>query len=160
MMTRALLRSRSVRTAFLLFLLSGIAHAADDTKRCTYIDVADLPIRYTGEGLIPAVDGTINGTPAVMLVDTGTSMTALTMNAVTRRDINPFMTGRWIDGFAGSSRLYSARLKDFRSARRTAPIASNWTSSAAPRPRRPSTPSWARRSCCRWTWNSTCAPSG
>jgi predicted aspartyl protease len=113
MMTSALLRSRSVRTAFLLFLLSGIAHAADDTKRCTYIDVADLPIRYTGEGLIPAVDGTINGTPAVMLVDTGTSMTALTMNAVTRRDINPFMTGRWIDGFAGSSRLYSARLKDF-----------------------------------------------
>jgi predicted aspartyl protease len=113
MMTSTLLCSRSVRTAFLLCLLSGIAHAADDTKRCTYIDVADLPIRYTSEGLIPAVDGTINGTPAVMLVDTGMSTTALTMNAVTRRDINPFMTGRWIEGFGGLSRLYSARLKDF-----------------------------------------------
>jgi predicted aspartyl protease len=112
-MTSALLRSRFARTAFLLCLLSGVAHADDDTKHCTYIDVADLPIRYTGEGLIPAVDGTINGTPAVMLVDTGTSMTALTMNAVTRRDINPFMTGRWIEGFGGSSRLYSARLKEF-----------------------------------------------
>jgi predicted aspartyl protease len=113
MMTSALLRSRSVRTAFLLCLLSGIVHAEDDTKRCTYINVTDLPIRYTGAGLIPAVDGAINGTPAVMLVDTGTSTTALTMNAVTRRDINPFMTGRWIEGFGGISRLYSARLKEF-----------------------------------------------
>lgn len=102
-----------LRAALPLVLLAGLAHADDDVKRCTYIDVPDLPIRYTSEGLIPAIDGTINGTPAVMLIDTGTSMTALTMNAVTRRDLSPFMTGRWIDGLGGSSRLYSVRLKDF-----------------------------------------------
>ncbi|WP_198115803.1 retroviral-like aspartic protease family protein [Massilia rhizosphaerae] len=114
-----------LRAAFALVLLAGpgLVHADDDVKRCTYINVADLPIRYTGQDLVPAVDGTINGTPAVMLVDTGAPQTALTMNGATRRDLGLFMTGRWIEGIGGSSRLYITRLKDFsvgraRSARR------------------------------------------
>jgi predicted aspartyl protease len=113
MINSALLRARFVQATVLPFLLSGIAHADDDTKRCTYVDVGSLPIRYVGENLVPAVDGSINGTPAVMLVDTGAFQTSLTRNGATRRDLGLFMTGRWVEGIGGRSRLYTARLKEF-----------------------------------------------
>jgi len=94
-------------------------HAEDAPPKCTYVEVASLPIRYVGESLEPAVDGTINGTPATMLIDTGSDQTHMTMNAATRRDLNVFMTGRYVQGIGGLSRLYSARLKDFSTVRRT-----------------------------------------
>jgi predicted aspartyl protease len=109
----ALLRSRLVHATALLLCLSGLARAEDDAKRCTYVDVGGLPLRYVGESLMPAVEGTINGTPAVMLVDTGAFDTALTRNGATRRDLGLFSTGRWAEGIGGRSRLYTARLKDF-----------------------------------------------
>ena len=92
---------------------SACVHAEDTPPKCTYVEVASLPIRYVGESLEPAVDGTINGTPATMLIDTGSDQTHMTMNAATRRDLNLFMTGRYVNGIGGLSRLYSARLKDF-----------------------------------------------
>ena len=92
----------------------ALAHAGEAAPRCTYIDVADLPIRYVGLSLMPAVDGTINGTPATVLVDTGAFATQLTMNGATRRDLRlGMMPGRWVEGIGGSSRLYSTRLKEF-----------------------------------------------
>lgn len=96
---------------------------ADEAPRCTYVEVTRLPMRYVGEGLAPAVDGTIDGAAATMLVDTGAFDTQLTMNGANRRGLNLHMTGRYVEGFGGSSRLYTARLKDFtvgpaRSARR------------------------------------------
>ena len=109
----ALLRSRLARVTTLLLWLSGVARAEDDVKRCTYVDVGGLPIRYVGENLMPAVEGTINDTPAVMLVDTGAFETSLTRNGATRRDLGLFATGRWVHGIGGRSRLYTARLKDF-----------------------------------------------
>jgi predicted aspartyl protease len=109
----ALLRSRLVRATALLLLLTGVARAEDNAQRCTYIHVGDLPIRYVGESLMPAVEGTINGTPAVMLVDTGSFQTSLTRNGAARRDLRLFMTGDVIQGIGGRSNLYSARLKDF-----------------------------------------------
>jgi len=94
--------------------LAAPAVRADETPpKCTYVEVATMPIRYVGQGLAPAVEGTIDGTPATMLVDTGAYQTQLTMNAATRRDLSLFMTGRWVDGISGSSRLYATRLKDF-----------------------------------------------
>lgn len=78
-------RSRLLRATALLLCLSGVARAEGDVKRCTYVDVGSLPLRYVGESLVPAVEGTINGTPAVMLVDTGAFETSLTRNGATRR---------------------------------------------------------------------------
>jgi predicted aspartyl protease len=72
-----------------------------------------MPLKYVGQGLAPAVDGTINGAPAVMLVDTGSFETQLTMNAVTKRNLVPHMTGRYVEGIGGMSRLYAARVSDF-----------------------------------------------
>ena len=100
---------------FLLAALCASArvHAGDTPPKCTYVEVASLPIRYVGQGLAPAVDGTINGTPATMLIDTGSDQTHMTMNAATRRDLNLFMTGRFVEGLGGLSRLYGVRLKEF-----------------------------------------------
>ncbi len=100
------------------FLLAALCasvhvHAEDTPPKCTYVEVASLPIRYVGQSLAPAVDGTINGTPATMLIDTGSDQTHMTMNAATRRDLNLSMTGRYVEGLGGLSRLYAVRLKDF-----------------------------------------------
>jgi clan AA aspartic protease (TIGR02281 family) len=106
-------------------LFTPFAHADDaPPAKCMYIEVATLPVRYVGEGMQPAVDGTIDGTPATLLVDTGAFDTQLTMNGANRRDLNLRMTGRYVEGVGGRSRVYSTRLKDFsigpaRSNRRT-----------------------------------------
>jgi predicted aspartyl protease len=90
------------------------AHAGEAAPRCTYVDVADLPIRYVGLGLMPAVDGEIDGMPATVLVDTGAFETQLTMNGAARRDLRlSSMPGHWVEGVGGSARLYSTRLKEF-----------------------------------------------
>ncbi|MCS0588581.1 retroviral-like aspartic protease family protein [Massilia norwichensis] len=95
-------------------LLNPMARAADTpAQKCTYVEVADMPLKYAGPSLVPAVDGMIDGAPAVMLVDTGAFDTSLTMNAVLKRDLVMHMTGRYVDGIGGSSRLYAARIGDF-----------------------------------------------
>jgi predicted aspartyl protease len=93
-------------------LLSPFARAAD-APRCMYVEVADMPLKYAGQDLVPAVDGIIDGAPAVMLVDTGAFDTSLTMNAVVKRDLIMHMTGRYVEGIGGSSRLYGARIGEF-----------------------------------------------
>jgi len=101
-----------------LFTLAALSpsahvHAGNTPPKCTYIEIASLPIRYVGANLQPAVDGTIDGTPATMLIDTGADQTYLTMNAATRRDLPLFTTGYRVQGVGGESRLYGVRLKDF-----------------------------------------------
>jgi predicted aspartyl protease len=122
---------RRLLPAAIAGVLPLAAHAArvDDgsntaATRCNYVDVADLPIHYVGPGLQPAVDGSINGSPAIMLVDTGAFDTTLTMNSAIRRDLNVSATGRYAQGVGGRARLYVTRLKEFsigptRSANRT-----------------------------------------
>lgn len=87
--------------------------AAADAPRCLYVEMANLPVRYVGPGLTPAVDGNIDGMPATMLVDTGAFDTSLTMTGVAKRDLVLHMTGQYVQGFGGFSRLYSARLREF-----------------------------------------------
>jgi predicted aspartyl protease len=87
-------------------------HAADEVNKCSYVQVATLPIRYAGPDLVPAVDGAIDGTPATMLVDTGSDKTFLTRTAVEKRGLALHMTGRYVEGVSGSSRVYSTRLKE------------------------------------------------
>jgi predicted aspartyl protease len=93
-------------------LLNPLARA-DEAPRCTMVEVGDMPLKYVGQGLAPAVDGVIDGAPAVLLVDTGAFDTSLTMNAVVKRDLSMHMTGRYVEGISGSSRLYAARVKEF-----------------------------------------------
>ena len=98
----------------LIFLLSTLAGAAlaEDAK-CQYAPVAQMPIRIVGPAMVPVIDGSINGRPAVMLVDTGATGSALTKFAAERRGLPLDATGKYSYGFGGASVRYSARVNDF-----------------------------------------------
>jgi predicted aspartyl protease len=92
----------------------NLARAADDgPPKCSYVEVASLPVRYVGTSLSPAVDGVINGSPATMLVDTGAYRTILTMTGAEKFNLSLHLTGRYAAGVSGNSRLYWTRLTEF-----------------------------------------------
>lgn len=99
--------------AFLACTLLAPLHAEEaDPKRCRFVKIETVPIRY-GTGLGITMDGQINGTAAELLVDTGSFATALTHTGTERRGINLWSTGRSAVGVGGFSRIYSARVKEF-----------------------------------------------
>lgn len=105
---------RGLGAAALPLLLSLPAGAQEPApSKCNYVEIANLPLRYAGTALQPAVAGVIDGVPAVMLVDTGSDGNYLTMTATLKRDLPLRVTLSQIHGISGKSRLYTARLKDF-----------------------------------------------
>ncbi len=105
----------SLRRALPLAFLLGAAavHAADAPATCQYVNVATVPLRYLGHDFHPAADGVIDGTPAPMLIDTGSGRSYLTQRAVKRLDLPLGMTGEYVTGMGGASRVYRARVKEF-----------------------------------------------
>lgn len=103
---------RALPLAF-LFGASAAAHADDAPPSCQYVNVATLPLRYLGDSFHPAVDGVINGSPAAMLIDTGADKTFLTPRATKRFDLVLGMTGQYVNGIGGASRIYRARIDEF-----------------------------------------------
>jgi predicted aspartyl protease len=107
------LLSRLLACSLLLAALP--AHAADaEAKGCKYINVASVPVRYTGPHLEITMEGSLNGTPATLLVDTGASDSALTRTGTEPRDMTLWQTGQTTSGVGGYSRVYQARFKEFR----------------------------------------------
>ncbi|MES2298134.1 MAG: aspartyl protease family protein [Pseudomonadota bacterium] len=86
------------------------ARAADAASACRYVPMATLPLRE-GRGL--QVDGSINGEPVAMTLDTGAHTTYLTENVTERLGIPLDQSGRYSLGVSGASVVYAARLKDF-----------------------------------------------
>lgn len=88
-----------------------LAHAV--AQNCTYTPIGKLPLRYSGPGLEITTEGSINGTPAELLVDTGAYATALTRTGTERRGIRLYPTGRRAHGFGGTSPIYASIAKEF-----------------------------------------------
>lgn len=86
---------------------------ADDKPRCKYVKVAELPLQYSGPALQVTTEGMIDDTPARMLVDTGAGETWLTRTGTERRGMGLRITGSYAEGIGGSSRIYSARVREF-----------------------------------------------
>ena len=102
-------------------LFSLPAHAQDiDPKGCLYVNVASVPVHYTGPGLDLTMDGAINGAPAQLLVDTGASETALTRTGTEPRGMTLWSTGTSAVGIGGYSWIYRTRYKEFRAGPATA----------------------------------------
>lgn len=98
----------------LLTLSTAFVHAADaEAPRCRYVAVAKLPLHYSGPGLALTTTGVINGTPALMLVDTGASDTWLTRTGTERRGMRLSNLGRVARGIGGMSSIYQTRIKEF-----------------------------------------------
>ena len=98
------------------FLSCVPAHAALDAeaKGCKYVNVATVPLRYTGPSLEITMEGSLNGTPATLLVDTGADFTVLTRTGTEPRDMSLWNTGAIAAGIGGFSRVYNTRFKEFR----------------------------------------------
>ena len=103
---------RALPLAF-LFGASAAVQADDAPAKCHYVNVATLPLRYLGAAFHPAVDGAINGSPSPMLIDTGAQRTWLTRRASKRLGLVLGMTGQYVTGIGGASRVYRARVDEF-----------------------------------------------
>lgn len=103
---------RRCSAALLISALAVGAHARD-AGTCRYVPVADLAITLWGPSLEPLIDGEINGSKAVMLVDTGSSASMVTRAAAEKRGIPLLQTGKFAQGVGGMSQVYGVKLKDF-----------------------------------------------
>lgn len=98
-----------------LLLATLPAHAAEpDTKGCKYVNIASVPLRYTGPSLEITMEGALDGTPARLLVDTGADITVLTRTGTEPRGMTLWNNGGLASGVGGYSRVYNARFKEFR----------------------------------------------
>lgn len=95
---------------FLSLLLMSSAHAAEPVK-CRYSLLSKLPLQYHGNSMSIAMEGKINDTPAVMLIDTGASITMLTRFATDKRALRREPTLSSVTGVGGSTRLFQAPIK-------------------------------------------------
>jgi len=93
--------------------LSLQAQAASAPAACKFVPVAKLPLRYTSPSLMITTAGSINGTPAELLVDTGAYQTFFTRTGTERRNMPLRRTGKFAFGVGGSSPIFETRYTDF-----------------------------------------------
>ncbi|WP_306394946.1 aspartyl protease family protein [Telluria beijingensis] len=103
---------RASAVALLASLFATPLHAAQATA-CEYHQLVKLPIRYTGPSLSPTIEGSIDGTPADMLVDTGAWASMLTRTGSGKRGLQLERSGL-SRGIGGYARMYTARVREFR----------------------------------------------
>jgi predicted aspartyl protease len=89
------------------------AQAAPAPAKCTFSRVAKLPLRYTSPSLMITTAGSINGTPAELLVDTGAYQTFFTRTGTERRNMPLRRTGQFAFGIGGSTPIFETRYTDF-----------------------------------------------
>jgi predicted aspartyl protease len=105
-------RLRIVLASLGLLLPAGVASAAAKPDNCVYVEIAKLPIKYAGRGLVPTIPGTINGKPARLLVDTGADMIALTRGFAEKLGGKLEATGRRAIGVGGATDIYGVPIDD------------------------------------------------
>lgn len=93
--------------------LTASAAPAPAPASCKYVEIAKLPLNYTGPSLEITTTGSINGTPSVMLLDTGAWRTLLTRTGTERLGLRLRNTGHHAYGVGGIARLYETRVNEF-----------------------------------------------
>lgn len=105
-----------LRTALPLLVAATLwlpVPAAAQATSCQFMQVAQVPLHYAGNGLGLTMTGEINGKPATMLPDTGAGVTYLTRTGIERHGLVTRPTGGYVQGVAGKSRLHEARVAEF-----------------------------------------------
>jgi len=112
MTTSSLLKSCLLAASALLITLP--AHAQQkDSQRCVYTAIASLPLKYMGPALGVTTEGSINGKPANLLVNTAAPRHYLTQTGAERHGLRLRNADANLLGISGYSRLYSARVDEF-----------------------------------------------
>jgi predicted aspartyl protease len=93
--------------------LAPFAQAAAEPAKCTYTPVGKLPLRYSGPHLEITTQGSINGTPAELLVDTGAFQTLLTRTGAERRGLKLRNTGSRTSGIGGTAAIFATNIDEF-----------------------------------------------
>jgi predicted aspartyl protease len=101
--------SRCKRFLFLpaIGMLSGFAMAASS---CDMALKATLPITFTSSALHPTIQGSINGTPTPVLVDTGSYKTFMVQAALEQRGIAMRPSSSSAGGVSGRTVLFDAHV--------------------------------------------------
>ncbi|MFP5392374.1 MAG: aspartyl protease family protein, partial [Gammaproteobacteria bacterium] len=104
---------RAVLALFSLVSLTSLCGAAvaAESSSCRYRLAGVLPLQYRGAGMQLSTEGKINDTPAMILVDTGSQMTALTRLGTDKRKLHLIPTARAAAGVGGTSRLYRVAIR-------------------------------------------------
>lgn len=89
------------------------ARAQAEAPKCRYTQVGLIPLHYNGPALALSTAGSINGTPATMLVDTGAFDTLLSSSGAARRKLPMRATGYYAKGVSGDTPIYQARVNEF-----------------------------------------------
>ncbi len=110
LLRRALYWRAARAAAFAVVMLACAAAQADDAP-CRYVKLATLPVVFSGYR--PSVIGSVDEQSAVMLVDTGSWSTVLTMPGATRHDLNVIARNGsgTVLGVNGESELKYARVE-------------------------------------------------
>ena len=74
--------------------------------------MAKLPLQYTGPGLELTTQGSMNGSPATMLVDTGAFDTVLTRTGTERGNLMLSGTGGYAPGIGGYAKIYQTQIAE------------------------------------------------
>ena len=106
-----MLRSFRCAPLCLSMLLLTAAHAAEPVK-CRYSMLSKLPLVYHGASMSVTMEGKINDTPAVMLIDTGATNSMLTRFATDKRALRREPTLGIVKGVGGTTRLFQAQVKN------------------------------------------------
>jgi len=94
-------------------ILTTPLYAAPTSATCQFLQIAQVPLYYSGAGLGLTMSGEINGKSAPMLPDTGAGVTYLTRTGVQRHGLSLRATGKYVQGVAGKSRLYDSNVAEF-----------------------------------------------
>lgn len=88
------------------------AALAQEKSQCQFTLVAQLPLSYSGPSLEVTTSGTINGTAATMLVDTGADNIYLTRTGTDRRGLRVDRTGASGRGIGGSFNIMTSTVRE------------------------------------------------
>ena len=91
--------------------------AAAQATSCQFMQVAQVPLHYAGNGLGLTMTGAINGKPATMLPDTGAGVTYLTRTGIERHGLSTRAAGGHVQGVAASRGCMKPGLRSLPSAR-------------------------------------------
>ena len=100
---------------FAILTLLGVFTGASGAEpaKCRYRLGGQLPLQYHGAAMQVTVAGQVNYTPAVLLLDTGSTDTFLTRLGTDKRSMRLEPSLSAVTGIGGTSRLYRARIRQF-----------------------------------------------
>ena len=93
-----------------LSLFSCSPLLAADKPKCHYWPAVTLPLRNENHRLV--MEGSVNGQPVELFIDTGASTSMLTLDAAKRLDLTLEKTSKRINGIAGTTRMWTTITND------------------------------------------------